>query len=293
STPPPGTSPRRHHPSRRRSRSSFRSLGGSPPMRSSLPLLAIALVAAPAAAAPIDFARDVRPILSQHCFKCHGPDDKARKAGLRLDLRSVATAMGKSGETPIVPSRPDESELVRRIYADDETDVMPPPATKKPLNDAQRATLKKWIAEGAEYKDHWAFIPPKQAPFPAIKQAGWARNSIDDFVLARLEAAGLNPSPPADKYTLVRRLYLDLIGLPPTPAAVDAFVSDRSPDAYERLLDPLLASPPYREPRAPPCGARGGPPMARPGPVRGHERLRKGPPADHVALPRLGHPRLE
>src|SRR5262245_3651818 len=205
--------------------------------------LILGSLANPLTAAPVDYARDVRPILSQHCFKCHGPDDKARKAGLRLDLRTVATAKGKSGETPIVPGKPDESELVRRIYADDETDVMPPPATKKPLNDAQRATLKRWIAEGAEYKDHWAFIPPKQAPFPAIKQAGWARNSIDDFVLARLEAAGLNPSPPADKYTLVRRLYLDLIGLPPTPAAVDAFVSDRSPDAYERLVDRLPESP--------------------------------------------------
>jgi Protein of unknown function (DUF1553)/Protein of unknown function (DUF1549)/Planctomycete cytochrome C len=206
------------------------------------------LVAASAASgAPLDYARDVRPILSQHCFKCHGPDEKARKGGYRLDLRKSAVEKTKSGLIPIVPGKPDESELVRRINADDDSELMPPPATKKPLSAAQKDTLKRWIAEGAEYKDHWAFVAPTQIDAPVVKQANWPRNAIDRFVLARLEAAGLKPSPAADRYTLVRRVYLDLIGLPPTPDEADAFVNDRSPNAYEKLVDRLLDSPQYGE----------------------------------------------
>jgi hypothetical protein len=194
-----------------------------------------------------DFNRDVRPILSAHCFKCHGPDDKTREAGLRLDERKAATAELESGATAIVPERPAESELVSRILATDEGLVMPPPAANKPLSAAQKEILQKWIAAGAEYAPHWAFLRPKQAPLPAVKQTDWPQNPIDHFTLARMEAAGLAPSPAADKYTLVRRVYLDLIGIPPTPAEADAFVNDDSPKAYEALVDRLLKSPHYGE----------------------------------------------
>jgi Protein of unknown function (DUF1553)/Protein of unknown function (DUF1549)/Planctomycete cytochrome C len=216
-------------------------------MKLSRALILVLAVAPMVTAAPVDYTRDVRPILSQHCYKCHGPDDNARKAGLRLDQRSVAVAKTKSGEIPIVPGKPDESELVRRIHSDDESEVMPPPATKKPLSEAQKAVLERWIAEGAEYKDHWAFVAPKQAELPKVRQSDWPKSAIDYFVLARLEGAGLRPSAAADKYTLVRRVYLDLIGLPPTPEEADAFVNDPSPDAYEKLVDRLLDSPHYGE----------------------------------------------
>jgi hypothetical protein len=194
-----------------------------------------------------DFTRDVRPILARHCFKCHGPDDKARKGKLRLDVRDPAIGQGKSGRRAIVPGKPDESELIRRIFATDSTEVMPPPATKNPLSEAQKQSLKRWIAAGADYQPHWAFVPPRQAQLPRLRQKDWPRNAIDAFVLARLEAAGLKPSQPADRYTLARRLYLDLIGLPPTPEEADAFVQDPSPNAYEKLVDRLLASPHYGE----------------------------------------------
>src|SRR5262245_20411623 len=163
----------------------------------------------------VDFQRDVRPLLSRHCFKCHGPDDKARKAKLRLDVREAATKGGRSGLPAVAPGKPDDSELVRRIFAD-ESEVMPPPSTKNPLSDSQKQVLRRWIAEGADYKPHWAFVPPRQRPLPKVKQADWPRNPIDYVVLSRLEAAGLRPAPEADRYKLVRRLFLDLIGLPPT-----------------------------------------------------------------------------
>ena len=185
-------------------------------------------------AAPLDFARDVRPILSQHCFKCHGPDDNARKAKLRLDL-------------PAGLPKAKHDEVIRRIESDDDTEIMPPPATKKPLAASQRAILKQWIKEGAVYQEHWAFVAPKQPALPKVKQGDWPKSPIDYFVLAKLEAAGLKPSPEADKYTLVRRLYLDLIGIPPTPAEADAFVNDKSSDAYEKLVEKLLRSPHYGE----------------------------------------------
>jgi Protein of unknown function (DUF1553)/Protein of unknown function (DUF1549)/Planctomycete cytochrome C len=198
-------------------------------------------------AAPVDYVRDVRPILSQHCYKCHGPDDNARKAGLRLDIRNSAIGKLKSGEVAIVPGKPDASELVRRIHAGDASEIMPPPATKKPLSDAQKAILKQWVAEGAEYRDHWAFVAPKQVELPKVRQIDWPKNTIDHFVLARLEAAGLKPSGAADKYTLVRRVYLDLIGLPPTVEEANAFVNDRDPKAYEKLVDRLQTLPQYGE----------------------------------------------
>jgi hypothetical protein len=200
-----------------------------------------------ARAEDVDFSRDVRPILSRHCFKCHGPDEKARKAKLRLDLREAALREAKSGQRPIIPGKPNESEIIRRISSTEQTEIMPPPAVKNPLSEKDKQILRRWIAAGAEYKEHWAFVPPKQAPLPHVRQADWPRNAIDYFVLARLEAAGLKPSPQADKATLVRRVYLDLIGLPPTPAEADRVIHDNSPNAYENLVDRLLDSPHYGE----------------------------------------------
>src|SRR5215471_16227526 len=213
-------------------------------------LLALAAVFGPTFAVraeDVDFSRDVRPILARHCFKCHGPDDKARKAKLRLDVRETAIREGRSGTAAIVPGKPDESELVRRIFASEESEVMPPPAAKNPLPERDKQVLRRWIASGAEYKQHWAFIPPRQAPLPQIKQADWPRNAIDYFVLAKMEAAGVRPAPRANRATLVRRLYLDLIGLPPSSDEADAFMNDTSADAYEKLVDRLLASPHYGE----------------------------------------------
>jgi hypothetical protein len=198
-----------------------------------------------AVAAEPDFNRDVRPILAQYCFKCHGPDDKSRKAKLRLDLRAAALDKGV-----LAPGKPADSELLARVFAADEQ-VMPPPATKRKLTAAQKQTLKAWIAAGAKYDEHWAFVRPTRPPVPPLsreaKPSAPPRNPIDHFIRARLERAGLKPSPEADRYTLIRRVSLDLIGLPPTPAEVDAFVSDKSPDAYEKLVDRLLASPHYGE----------------------------------------------
>ncbi len=211
-------------------------------------LIAIAFVTRMAVRAdPPDFTRDVRPILSEHCFKCHGPDDVARQANLRLDLREAALKKSESGNAPIVPGKPDASELVRRISSHDVDEMMPPPAANKPLSDAKRQILRNWIAAGAPYKPHWAFVPPRQSQPPAVRQTNWPRNPIDRFILARLESAGLKPAEEADRYTLIRRLSLDLIGLPPTIQEADAFAHDSSPGAYERLVDRLLSSPHYGE----------------------------------------------
>jgi hypothetical protein len=195
----------------------------------------------------VDFNRDIRPVLSANCLKCHGIDENARKSKLRLDSRQTAIGPAKSGKTAIVPGHPESSELVRRVFSNDPDEVMPPSSTKVTLSDAQKSLLRQWISEGAAYKVHWAFVAPVQAPVPAVARAGWARNPIDHFIQARLEADGLEPSPEADKYTLIRRVYLDLIGLPPTPAEADAFAHDPSPDAYEKLVDRLLANPHYGE----------------------------------------------
>jgi mono/diheme cytochrome c family protein len=195
---------------------------------------------APAADAP-DFQSEVRPILSQYCFKCHGPDDKARKAKLRLDMAEGATKEAKSGSIAVVPGKPDESELVVRIFSTDEDDVMPPPEMKKVLTAQQKEILKRWVAAGAEYKPHWSFAAPKQAPTPA------AGHPIDSFVTAKLSAANLRLSPEADRATLLRRVSYDLTGLPPTSKEIDAFLNDLAPGAYERVVDRLLASPQYGE----------------------------------------------
>ena len=195
------------------------------------------------APAPVDFNRDVRPILSGNCFACHGPDETKRKAGLRLDKRDAAIRPAKSGATPIVPGKPEESELVERIITDDADLVMPPPASNKTLKPREKETLRRWLAEGAEYKEHWAFRRPVRPEVPPAR----GRNEIDAFVRARLEREGLSPAPEADRATLIRRLSLDLIGLPPTIAEVDAFLADTRPDAYERVVERLLASPHYGE----------------------------------------------
>ncbi len=211
-------------------------------------LLAAWLAPAPGGAAePIDFQRDIRPILSDNCFKCHGPDEGSRKAKLRLDLRDAALKGGRSGEAAVVPGKPDASELVRRIVSSEETEVMPPPSTGKKLTARQIDLLKQWVVGGAKYQVHWAFAPPQRPPLPRVSDGAWARNPIDLFVLARLEREGLRPSPPAVRETLIRRLALDLVGLPPTPEGVDAFLADAAPGAYREVVDRLLSSPHYGE----------------------------------------------
>ncbi|MCZ7639397.1 MAG: DUF1549 domain-containing protein [Verrucomicrobia bacterium] len=211
-------------------------------------VLGLGFVVAAQAEAP-DFLRDVRPVLSQHCFKCHGPDEQARKAGLRLDQRDAALAPLRSGKPAIVPGSPDASEFVKRLYTEDEDDLMPPPATKRPLTGAQKDVLRRWVAAGAPYQPHWAFLAPKQVEPPAVRQTEWPLGPLDHFVLARLEAEGLAPSPPADRHRLIRRVSLDLIRLPPTPEEADAFARDPAPEpeAYARVVDRLLASPHYGE----------------------------------------------
>ena len=194
----------------------------------------------------VDYNRDVRPILSQHCFKCHGPDEGQRQAKLRLDQRAGALALLSGGQRAVVPGKPEASTLVARVFSHG-NDIMPPAYANKPLSDKEKDTLKQWIANGATYQPHWAFVPPHAAPIPRVKNTTWPRNPIDNFILARLEQQGLKPSPPADRYTLVRRVYLDLIGIPPTPEEADAFLKDTTSDAYEKLVDRLLASPHYGE----------------------------------------------
>ncbi len=192
--------------------------------------------------APLDFNRDIRPILSENCFYCHGQDGNKREADLRLDDRQAAIDAGA-----IVPGDTGSSVILERIHSTDADVVMPPPDSNRRLSAEQKQLLDRWIREGAEYQPHWAFVTPERPEPPAVNRRTWVRNPIDAFVLAKLEALGLEPAPEADRATLIRRLHADLIGLPPTPAEVDAFVADASPDAYERLVDRLLASPHYGE----------------------------------------------
>ncbi len=201
--------------------------------------------ASPLSAAEIAFNRDIRPILVEHCFSCHGADSGSRQADLRLDRREDAIEFGA-----IVAGDPDSSPMLDRVFSDDPEEVMPPPATKKPLSAAQKELLTQWIAAGAVYEPHWSFIPPVKPPLPPVANEAWPRNEIDRFILAGLEAAGLEPAAEADRRTLARRAALDLTGLPPEPAAVEAFVADSRPDAYERYVDLLLTSPAWGEHRA-------------------------------------------
>ena len=203
----------------------------------------LALAAMTASAADrVVFNRDVRPILSDKCFACHGPDDARRESGLRLDQAAGATAELDSGTRAIVPGQPEASELLSRIGSSDADIVMPPPHLGKAVTPAEAAILRRWIAEGAEYEGHWAFTRVERPAVPEVRDAPWCRSPIDRFVRADLEASNLTPNPEADRVTLARRLALDLTGLPPSPQDVDAFVADPAADAYERYVDRLLAS---------------------------------------------------
>ncbi len=197
----------------------------------------------------VEYNRDILPILAENCFACHGPDSAARKADLRLDKSSTATE-ARNGSAPIVPGKPLMSEMYKRITG--VGGYMPPDGSHKHLKPEQVAAIKQWIAEGAVYEPHWSYVQPRKATLPAVKNAWWPNknSAIDRFVLAKLESMGLKPAPTADRRTLARRVSLDLTGLPPDPADVDRFVADKSPNAYEALVDKYLASPRYGEHRA-------------------------------------------
>ncbi len=213
------------------------------PSTTGLLLSAALTFAAPAAPAPaISFNRDVRPILSDKCFACHGPDEKKRDSGLRLDIREQAVRPAKSGDTAIVPGKPAASQLIARVTSKDSDEVMPPPKTHKTVTPSEVQTLRRWITEGAAYQGHWAFLKPER-PAPPMATP----NPIDAFIRARLLKEGLKPAPEAPRETLIRRVSLDLTGLPPSPEEVSAFLADQSPQAYERAVDRLLASPHYGE----------------------------------------------
>jgi hypothetical protein len=209
----------------------------------------LAFAADAAGDAPVNFQRQVRPILSDNCFLCHGPDQGTRMADLRLDIRTGAFATRKDGVV-IVPGKPEESLLIKRVFAEKAAMRMPPAFSHKTLTQEQKDILRRWVAQGAPWKDHWAFVAPVRPALPDVKDTKWSRNPIDRFILAKLEANGLAPAPEASRRTLIRRVTLDLIGLPPTPAEVEAFVKDTSPDAYEKVVDRLLSSPHYGEQRA-------------------------------------------
>ena len=200
-----------------------------------------------AVALAIDFNREIRPILSENCFKCHGPDEKERKAKLHFDRKEDAFKSAKSGNFAIVPGDTAKSKLVVRITSKDPDELMPPPESGKKLTARQVELLTRWIAEGAKWQEHWAYVKPERPPIPEVKNKKWPRNEIDRFVLARLEKEGLKPSPEADKTTLDRRASFDVTGLPPTPQEVDVFLADKSPQSYEKLVDRLLNSPDYGE----------------------------------------------
>ena len=193
----------------------------------------------------VEFNRDIRPLFSDTCFQCHGPDARKRKADMRLDTTTAHQDL--LGRRALVPGKPAESSLWVRLTSSDDAERMPPPDSGKTLTPRQIELVRRWIEQGGEWQGHWAFIAPQRREPPAVKNAAWPQNEIDRFVLARLEAAGLEPAPAADPVTLIRRVTLDLTGLPATPAEVDAFLADASPQAYERLVDRLLASPHYGE----------------------------------------------
>jgi mono/diheme cytochrome c family protein len=218
---------------------------------SRLPILVPALLAlnligrgdGPAKPTKLDFNRDIRPLLAENCFACHGPDAKKRKGDLRLDANDPTHRSGKI----LVPGKAGDSELIRRLVTADKGKLMPPAKSGKTMTPAQIALVKRWVDEGATYAEHWAFVAPKRPALPQPKRSDWARNDIDRFIASRLEREGLTPSPEADRATLIRRVSLDLTGLPPTTAEIDAFLADRAAGAYGRVVDRLLSSPRHAE----------------------------------------------
>ncbi|MHB0957614.1 MAG: DUF1553 domain-containing protein [Pirellulaceae bacterium] len=196
---------------------------------------------------PLDFNRDIRPILGRYCLSCHGRDEENRQAGLRLDDRESATAEADSGEVAIVPGEPGSSELIARVAAEDEDTRMPPVDAGPRLDDAQITILRRWIEQGAPYAEHWSFTAPIRPPLPEVQDAAWPRNPIDHFILDALEGRRLPPNPPADRLALLRRVSLDLRGLPPTLEEVEEFCADQRSDAYERMVDRFLDDPAYGE----------------------------------------------
>ncbi|MDA0814109.1 MAG: DUF1549 domain-containing protein [Verrucomicrobia bacterium] len=214
-------------------------------------LLALLLVFAFApggarAAEKLGYNRDIRLLLSDRCYKCHGPDQKTRKGELSLNDPADVLRPRKDGAV-LVPGKPDESVLIDRIFTTDEDDRMPPPDSGLSLTAAEKETLRRWVSEGGEFEPHWAFIAPKKASLPEVSDKAWVRHSVDHFILARLDKEGLKPSPEAERRTLIRRVTYDLTGLPPTREEIAAFLADRSPDAYGKVVDRLLASPRYGE----------------------------------------------
>ena len=211
-----------------------------------LVLMLVATAFSAKSSAEISFNRDIRPILSNKCFFCHGPSEKSRKAKLRLDVEEEAF-MEKNGIAAFVRKSLEDSEAWHRITSDDPDEVMPPPKFKKELTNDEVNKIKQWIEEGAKWEGHWAFIPIKKTNEPKTQLPQWIRNPIDAFVLDTLKENGLHPSPEADRRTLIRRLYLDLTGLPPTPQEIKDFLLDHSTKAYERVVDSLFASEAYAE----------------------------------------------
>ena len=207
----------------------------------------VATVQAQPASSKVSFDRDVRPILSNHCWKCHGPDAKERKAGLRLDQFDAMTKPAESGKAAVIPNKPEDSELLRRAFSSDSDELMPPASEDKPLSVAQKDILKRWIEQGATFEQHWSFRSVIRPSLPTVKNTAWPKTPIDHFIVARLEAEGLSPSPEADRETLIRRVTLDLTGLPPTIAEIDDYLNDRDANAYEKVVDRLLKSPHYGE----------------------------------------------
>ena len=195
----------------------------------------------------IDFGRQIRPLLADNCFACHGPDEDTREGGLRLDQREGVIAEADSGSTPIVPGEVEHSEVYARLITDDEDLRMPPPDSNKRLTPAEIELVRQWIKQGAAWQEHWSFVPPQLRALPNVANKSWLKTPVDLFVLDRLEKAGLSPSGAADKRTIIRRVTFDLTGLPPTTDEVTAFVADDSDDAYEKVVDRLLESPRYGE----------------------------------------------
>jgi hypothetical protein len=209
-------------------------------------LLLMALVNGPFLSAKISFNKDIRPILSNKCFFCHGPSEKSRKAELRLDIEEEAFKE-KDGFAAFVRNNLEDSEAWHRITSEDPDEVMPPPEFKKELTKTEINTIKAWIEQGAEWEGHWAFMPVKETKEPKTDLSRWVRNPIDSFVMETLSKKGLHPSPETDRRTLIRRVYFDLTGLPPTPEEINDFLLDHSPNAYEKVVNRLLASDAYAE----------------------------------------------